>query len=159
MILPFLIVFSFSSIYSLDLGSQNIRIATSVTGKPVEIKLNARDHRSTENYLAFPLTEKLEKFEKVNWLIGSDAERISMGNSSYGIANPFGLIWAPEDRRFNGLHPSLLFENADVLCADVCMPKHFFILFQSGTVISFMSNFSINSFNFVSLKKSKLTSS
>ncbi|KAK8882093.1 hypothetical protein M9Y10_044733 [Tritrichomonas musculus] len=108
MFLPFLVVFSFSSIYSLDIGSQNIRVASSVTGKPVEIKLNDRDHRSTENYLAFPLSEKLEKFEKVNWLIGSDAERISMVNSSYGFSNPFAKLWTPDKYDFNGLHPVTL---------------------------------------------------
>ena len=58
--LSLFLVFSLESIYSVDIGSQNVRIAVSSPGKPVEIKMNDRDQRMTPNYLAFPVNEAAE---------------------------------------------------------------------------------------------------
>ena len=102
-----LLSFGFSSIYSVDIGSQNIRVAASLPGKPVEIKLNERDQRSTPNYLSFPLSSALNDFSSANWVIGSDAERIYYRNQSHGIANPFRKLWTPDNLDFHGLHPLL----------------------------------------------------
>ena len=84
-----------SVIYAVDIGSQNVRIAASAPGKPVEIKTNERDQRMTPNYVAFPLTDSVDDLTKVQWIIGPDAERITMRNKSHGIANPLGHLWQP----------------------------------------------------------------
>jgi molecular chaperone DnaK (HSP70) len=50
MMFAFLTTLSFSSIYGIDLGSQNIRMAVSSPEKQIEIKLGVRDQRFTPNY-------------------------------------------------------------------------------------------------------------
>lgn len=91
----------------MDIGSQNIRIGASIPGKAIDIKLNDRDQRSTPNYLAFPLNEKLNQLDKVNWMIGADAEKIYMRNTTHGMPNPFSRLWNPSENYFNNLHPSV----------------------------------------------------
>jgi molecular chaperone DnaK (HSP70) len=85
---------SVSALYSIDFGSQNVRIGVSSPGKSIEIKLNERDQRSTPNYLSLSLSDPLFHFPEAHWHIGSEAERITRRNSSYGIRNPFAVYLA-----------------------------------------------------------------
>lgn len=101
-------VFAQSAIYSLDLGSQNLRLSYNQPGKPIDIKLNERDKRFTPNFLAFPLNTNKTELSKAQWIIGADAERIYYRNNQYGVMNPFSLLWTPHNNEFAGLHPIVL---------------------------------------------------
>lgn len=96
-----------ASIYSIDLGAQNIRMSVSTPGKPVEIKLNERDQRLSPNYLSFPLDENPLNLSKASWIVGPDAERIYYRNQTHGIHNPFKRLWNPAKQAFRGIHPIL----------------------------------------------------
>ena len=99
------LVLSLESIYAIDIGSQNVRVAVSTPGKAIEIKTNERDQRMTPNYLAFPLSDSDANLKSVEWIVGPDAERIWMRNQSRGIHNPIGKLWNPTEHEFNGLGP------------------------------------------------------
>ena len=99
--------FALSSIYALDIGTQNVRIALGVPGKPIEILTNDQSSRSTPNYLAFGLDSNESDLASSEWVIGSDAERIVHRNSSHGIANPFFYLTNPGQNPLKGVHPSM----------------------------------------------------
>jgi hypothetical protein len=102
------VIYGSALLYSVDLGSQNVRVAVSSPGKPVELRMNERDQRTTPNYLAFPLTDIIENLADLGWMVGGDAERISMRDKTRGIPNPFRLLWSPDDISFQGLPPAHL---------------------------------------------------
>ena len=95
-------VFSSATIYAFDIGTQNVRIALGVPGKPITIQTNDEGGRKTPNFVAYtPATANLTSAE---WKVGSEAQRIIHKNASQGVRNPFQFLANPSEASF-GLHP------------------------------------------------------
>lgn len=104
----FLSIFSFSSIYAFDIGTQNVRIALGVPGKAIEILPDNQGYRASPNYLGYSLDHKDNNLSSAEWFVGPDAERIVHKNSTHGIQNPFYYLASPitkDDSFFNQIHP------------------------------------------------------
>lgn len=96
-------VFARATIYAFDIGTQNVRIAVGVPGKPIVIQPNDEGGRKTPNFVAYtPATENLTSAE---WKVGSEAQRIIHKNASQGVRNPFQFLANPSGAAFGGLHP------------------------------------------------------
>jgi hypothetical protein len=99
-----IVLFSFlasSAIYAVDLGTQNIRIAFGVPGKPIEIKTNDQGGRATPNFLAFNPVPAPANLSSAEWFIGADAERIFQRNRSRGVRDPFHYLADPNSSEFS----------------------------------------------------------
>ncbi|KAK8882724.1 hypothetical protein M9Y10_045365 [Tritrichomonas musculus] len=120
MLFSLFLYLSSCSIYALDIGSENLRLAISAAGKPIEIVTNDRGHRFTPNYLAYPIHNKSADLSEEQWIIGSEAERIYYRNRTHAIRNPFKSLWTPNNTEFAGLPPivsvsTLLYSNLFML--------------------------------------------
>lgn len=101
-------IFSFSSIYAFDFGTQNVRIALGVPGKAIEILPDNQGYRASPNYLGYTLDYKENNLSSAEWFVGPDAERIVHKNSSHGVKNPFYYLASPVNKNdpfFNQIHP------------------------------------------------------
>lgn len=76
-----------------------------IPGKPIEIKTNERDQRSTANFLAYPMRRQFEDLAKEQWITGGEAERIYYRNRTHCVKNPMKLLWTPNNTEFANLPP------------------------------------------------------
>ncbi|OHS93116.1 dnaK protein [Tritrichomonas foetus] len=105
-LLYFLPFIASSSIFAFDFGTQNVRIAHGVPGKPIEILTNDQGSRATPNYLAYKLENPNQNLAAAEWFVGVDAERIYFRNSSHGIKNPFYYLSDPSKTTLNDVPPA-----------------------------------------------------
>jgi len=93
---------SISAIYGFDFGSQNVRVAVGVPGKPIEIQISEQGFRSTPNFLAYSLDSTESNIYNAEWFTGSEAERIIYKNTTHGVQNPFHYLNHPQDFTMKG---------------------------------------------------------
>ena len=104
----FFINFIYSTIYGLDFGWQNVRVAIGVPGKPIEILISEQGFRSTPNFLSFSLEANESDPTNAEWFTGSEGERIFYKNSSFGVQNPFSFLNNPKDLHLKFIDPVTL---------------------------------------------------
>lgn len=98
-------VFAASSIFSFDFGSQNVRIAIGVPGKPITIVTNEQGSRATPNFLAYTPDPQSKSLGAADWVVGSEAERLYNRNNTMGVINPFGQLGNPSNSPFKAINP------------------------------------------------------
>ena len=98
----FLIKTIFSSVYALDIGSNNIVLAVGTPGKGVSVKPTLRGFRSHPNFFGY-LDTNPNNFTETNWLYGIDASAIK--DSTKVVKNPFEYLLKPNEFPIKEIHP------------------------------------------------------
>lgn len=92
MIFTLLIAFSRSTIYSVDIGSDNIRVSFAMNDGQLSIQPNSYNQRYNPNAIGFGIKDSESDIYSHRWYTGSDAFIIAEQNSSRVVQNPFSYL-------------------------------------------------------------------
>lgn len=109
MILYLFITSITSTIYSVDIGSDNIRVSFATKDGQLSIQPNSYNQRYNPNIIGFGIKDSETDIYSHKWYTGTDAYIIAEQNSSRVIQNPFSYLAKSSSLDFplKGIHPAI----------------------------------------------------
>ncbi|KAH0786609.1 dnaK protein [Histomonas meleagridis] len=98
-------IFTVSTIYGVDIGSEKIKVGMATKDGEIGIQPSHINKRYTQNILSYGLKDSEVDPLNNKWYVDSEAIVISSQNNSRSVKNPFNYLTNPKEFPFPHIHP------------------------------------------------------